>query len=145
MPARENLLQRAFSTFPSGWPGIGLLVLRVAIGGAMIAEGAACLATSERATTWAWTVGLLAVISGGSLLVGFLTPIASALAALTSVAISARPPATLPSTFHATLLIVLVGMVAAAIGLLGPGALSIDARRFGRREIHIPRGQASED
>jgi hypothetical protein len=32
----------------------------------------------------------------------------------------------------------LVALIAAALVLLGPGALSLDARWFGRREIIIP-------
>ena len=39
----------------------------------------------------------------------------------------------------------LVGLAAAvALGLLGPGAFSIDARLFGRREIFIPAKDGSE-
>jgi hypothetical protein len=33
-------------------------------------------------------------------------------------------------------------VLAAAIAFLGPGALSVDARMFGRREIRIPSGSA---
>jgi len=39
-----------------------------------------------------------------------------------------------------------VGLAAAAaLGLVGPGAFSIDARRFGRREIFIPSSDASDN
>jgi hypothetical protein len=39
-----------------------------------------------------------------------------------------------------------VGLAAAiALGLLGPGAFSIDARLFGRREIFIPAKDSAED
>ncbi len=76
-------------------------------------------------------VALFAISSGVSLLLGFLTPIACSVAAIgvTSLAVS-RQEAMLPT--------VLVAIMAAAVALLGPGALSIDARLFGRREIIIP-------
>lgn len=39
----------------------------------------------------------------------------------------------------------IVGLAAAAaLGLVGPGAFSVDARRFGRREIFIPATDRSD-
>ena len=88
----------------------------------------------------AWLTALLAVASGAALLVGFLTPIASTLVALggaavtldamgaTSVNLQADPLATL-----------LVVAIAVAMACLGPGAFSLDAWLFGRREVLIPR------
>ncbi len=81
-------------------------------------------------------VGLLAVSSGASLLIGFLTPGAGAVAGLTIFAIAVSwlpvPPAG-PLLDRVGALC--VAAVAAALVLLGPGALSLDARLFGRREI----------
>jgi hypothetical protein len=37
------------------------------------------------------------------------------------------------------------GIIALALFCLGPGAYSIDARRYGRREIVIPRRVGSEE
>ena len=116
---------------------MGLLLLRVVIGVAMLAESAGCLAIAGRPTAWTWVVGLLGVAVGLALLVGFLTPVAGILAALLGLAIVAWPPAE-SSVLGATFLIVLGCLVAAAVCLLGPGAFSIDAHRFGRREIRIP-------
>jgi uncharacterized membrane protein YphA (DoxX/SURF4 family) len=84
-------------------------------------------------------VAALALTAGASLLAGFLTPIAGALVALGGVgnALSWFPPPS-PNLFDSLLAVVLVVIVAAAIVFLGPGALSIDARLFGRREIVIP-------
>jgi hypothetical protein len=68
-----------------------------------------------------------------------MTPLAGALAALGSVgaAVSWLPsPANSPGAGVAGVLPVLV---ATAIALLGPGAISVDAALFGRREITIPR------
>jgi uncharacterized membrane protein YphA (DoxX/SURF4 family) len=45
--------------------------------------------------------------------------------------------------FETKMMTILIGVVALAVVLLGPGALSIDARLFGRREIIIPRNPPS--
>jgi hypothetical protein len=47
------------------------------------------------------------------------------------------PPPT-PNLFDARLSAILAAIMAAAIVFLGPGAFSLDARMFGRREIIIP-------
>ncbi|HEU4386626.1 MAG TPA: hypothetical protein VFV34_02430 [Blastocatellia bacterium] len=41
-------------------------------------------------------------------------------------------------TFDGRLTVLLLVMISAALALLGPGAYSLDARPFGRREIIIP-------
>jgi uncharacterized membrane protein YphA (DoxX/SURF4 family) len=84
--------------------------------------------------------GLLAIASGASLLLGFLTPAGSAIAGLGCAGMLFSwfpPPAT--NLIEVRLCAILVITVSIAIVLLGPGTLSIDARLFGRREIIIPR------
>src|SRR5262245_42218818 len=114
------------STFPSGAPGIGLLLLRVAVGLMAAIEGT-IYAGRENATLEAWILGLLAIASGVSLLLGFLTAVSSVAAGLAASYLAA------PNFFQANGSAVLIAVIAAAIVLLGPGALSVDARRFGRR------------
>ncbi len=83
--------------------------------------------------------GALAVTSGFCLLSGFLTPITSVLVVLGGLGFAfssfAEPALDL---FDSRLLIVNVIVISIAIALLGPGAYSLDARMFGRREISIP-------
>ena len=136
-------MQRFFSTFPGSWPGLGLLVLRVVVGGAAIAQGAQYIANADR-TAAIWFVGLMSIASGTSLLAGFITPGAGAVAASTTIAIAVNASSPADSrVFMDTVAAVIVTADAAALILLGPGAHSIDAYLFGRREIVIPHDSAS--
>jgi hypothetical protein len=100
-------------------------------------------------------VGVMSAVQGGmslsnaaepsigtvaaSLLIGFVTPGAAAVAGLSLafLAISSFPaPATLLLLDRVGALC--VAAVAGAVALLGPGALSLDARLFGRRELVVP-------
>jgi uncharacterized membrane protein YphA (DoxX/SURF4 family) len=87
-----------------------------------------------------WIVGPALTGSGLFLLAGFLTPLAGALVALTTLATGlawVQPPQ--PDLFQGPLTTGLLTIVAIAIAFLGPGSFSLDRRIFGRREIIIPR------
>lgn len=132
-------MRRLYSTFPGGWPGIGLLILRAAVGVTLITQGVVCLPEFQPSTVATWTACLLAIGTGGSLLVGILTPIASALAVLAVLAtmfLRLPTPNWNAVTIPLSLYTVLIAM---ALAFLGPGAFSLDARLFGRRKIIIPR------
>jgi uncharacterized membrane protein YphA (DoxX/SURF4 family) len=112
--------------------------LRVAVGAIIAAQGTLYLAGAAAFSIW--ITGLLAIASGASLLLGFLTPIGAILAGVGCAAMTLSwIPAPAHSLIELKLSAILVVTVAGAILLLGPGALSIDARLFGRREIIIPR------
>ena len=136
---RRIELQRLFSTFPGGWPGVGLLLLRALVGFMLIARGLAYLNDWSNPAPVTLAAGALAVASGFCLLSGFLTPIAGVLVAIGSLGFAfssfAEPAFDL---FHSKLVIVNVIVISMAIALLGPGAFSLDALMFGRREISIP-------
>jgi uncharacterized membrane protein YphA (DoxX/SURF4 family) len=141
----RNKLQGFSSAFPGGWPGIGLLLLRAALGITAFIQGAVYIGGNPTPITS--IVGLFAIASGGLLLIGFFTPVACVLAGLAALflAILSFPSRTSPNLFDAALPTVLLIVVAAAVVFLGPGALSLDARRFGRREIIIPRTPPSRE
>lgn len=122
-------LQKLFSAFPAGWPGVGLLLLRMLVGVTLIAQTVTQVRSSELSAP-AWVLAVLVILGAGCLLLGFATPVVAVLIALASLA----------STIQNLDTVVL----SIAIALLGPGAFSIDARMFGRREILIPYGSRSQ-
>jgi uncharacterized membrane protein YphA (DoxX/SURF4 family) len=131
-------LQRLFSAFPGGWPGVGLFLLRAAIGLVAVIQGVFYLSTDARSTLGVW-LGLLGLAVGTALLAGFLTPVAGVVVALEALgaALSVLPvPA--PNLLDAKLSLIFAAIITVAIVFLGPGAFSMDARLFGRREIIIP-------
>ena len=132
-------LQRLFSTFPGGRPGIGLLLVRTALGALAVTFGALYLSSSMEHAAAVWLIASVLIVGGVALVIGFLTPFASLGIGLCVLGMVfswfPRPPFAM---FAAPLLVLLVVVIAAGIGLLGPGAFSIDGRLFGRREIVIP-------
>lgn len=128
-----------FSTYPGGYSGLGLLLLRAAVGGTVLVQGVIYLTDRNYPVLRAWTVGLAVIAIGVSILIGFLTPVSSILAGLASLSIALSWfPAPAQNLFDTSLSIISVIVMAAAIILLGPGAFSVDARVFGHREIIIP-------
>ena len=124
-------MQKLFSAFPGGWPGLGLLLLRALVGVTLIAQIVAYVG-STKLSVLGWVVAALVLIIASCLLVGFMTPVAAIVIGLGAIALAASNVL----DTNQTLLNMIV--LTTAIALLGPGAFSIDARMFGRREILIP-------
>jgi hypothetical protein len=118
-----------------------LLLLRGAVGAAAIIKGGGYL--RDAANFGGAIAGLMSLAVGFALLVGFITPIASGLVTLGAFAgCASRIAAT---GMENMALFAFVGTVAASLTLLGPGALSLDSRLFGRREIIIPPSPRSQN
>jgi uncharacterized membrane protein YphA (DoxX/SURF4 family) len=82
---------------------------------------------------------MIAVACGILLVVGFLTPVAGSVIGLgIACVLLTWMPSSQPNRFETALPAIFVGIMSVAIVLLGPGAFSVDARLFGRREIIIP-------
>jgi uncharacterized membrane protein YphA (DoxX/SURF4 family) len=141
---RRQDLRRLYSTFPGGAPGLGLLLLRLAISVTLITQGLAYLPELQELKIESWAVCLLALGSGASLAIGLLTPVAGVLAILAGLGMTFLwPPASNWQFFQGNPLSLDVVIMAMASALLGPGAFSLDARLFGRRKIIIPRSSSS--
>ena len=125
-------MQRLFSTFADGWPGTGLLLLRLLTGTALIHFGIANLReASPLATVVLQSIG---VGAGILLLAGLWTPVAGGLAAIVKVLIAFSRYFSHSGDPWIPLMQAVLG---AALAMVGPGAWSIDARLFGRKRIDI--------
>ena len=135
----EMSLLQMFSLFPDGWPGAGLFLLRAATGVVLIAQGLAYL--GDKRELGMSDLAVVAVLSlvGFLLLIGFLTRFVALAAAMVGIlsVFSWFPSSNVGSLVTPTTA-ALSAVIAVAVICLGPGALSLDARLFGRREIIIP-------
>lgn len=137
------VLQRTFSSFPAGWPGVALFTLRFAVGATAIVEALLAAAAGHFWPTLA--IRCVAALAGLALIVGFATPIASAVIATIGAVLLACLRSSelhLVDSHMALFEMVLIG---SAVTVLGPGASSFDALLFGRREIKIEKRRPGND
>ena len=120
-------------------PGIGLILLRLGVAVGTILEGICGLIGSSEPTPALWAIGLLECVVGLALLIGFLTPIAGFFAMIGNAEIGFSLILRLGAIADARIVnAIYLAVMSLALILLGPGAFSLDARLFGRREIIIP-------
>ena len=120
-------MQRLFSTFPQGPPGVGLVLLRAAVAIPLVQQAIAGLLNGSPPVP----LGLVAAGAALLLLVGLWTPVAGVLLAVVELSLALSHPDE-PWTF------VRFGTLGVALALRGPGGWSVDARLFGRKHIQIP-------
>ena len=129
-------MRRLFSSFAHGAPGVGLLLLRLATGGALICQGVITLLRGVPLAPEVFQVLLIGL--GVLLVVGLWTPIAGALAAFICIWQTVSQPSS-------WLVYLPTAVMAAALALLGPGAWSIDARLYGWKQIRIASRPEKQD
>jgi hypothetical protein len=130
-PARQltsiEIVQKLFSMFPAGAPGIALLLLRLSVAAMLFIDPAGRV-------LWPPSI-LLSVVSAVAAIavtVGFFTPILALICGALKVY-------ALIGTAHGIApLIVLALLLSFAVAMLGPGAYSLDAKMFGRRVVLLP-------
>ena len=106
----------------------------------LTAQGIVYMSGGPDLTLVIYALILLSVASGVSLLIGFLTPVAAILAGVSALCtVLSSTPMPNSQLFDSRFLLINVVVMAAAVAFLGPGAFSLDARLFGRREIIIAR------
>jgi putative oxidoreductase len=119
-------LQRLFSTFASGWPGVGLLMQRILICILLVRFG--IIEFMGKPFSPSMVPQGVAACLGILFLVGLWTPIVGTLIAAIELWIAF---ATGSDPWVQIVLATLGGTVA----MIGPGAWSIDARLFGRKHL----------
>jgi hypothetical protein len=116
--------------FPIGMAGAALFALRVSVAGTLVVDGTAHWAL---VTSFGILVGY--VLPASFLLLGLLTPYFSALSVLIQLDVLISAGGT--DQFHLITSILSSGI----LGMLGPGAYSVDAHLFGRKLISLPPGR----
>jgi putative oxidoreductase len=119
-------VQRLFSTFADGWPGVGLLLQRILTATLLLRMGIGSLAgTSFTISSLPHLFGFFAATL---LLVGLWTPVVGTAIAAVELWIMANR-ADDPWLF------IVLATLGATAAMLGPGAWSLDARLYGRKHI----------
>ena len=119
-------MQRLFSTFADGWPGAGLLLQRLLVGGALIYCANSSLTDALRFDVA--VPELLGAAAGALIIAGLWTPV-------TGIIVSALQGWIAFSRPNGALMPAILAVLGLSLAMIGPGAWSIDARLFGRKQI----------
>ena len=118
-------MQRLFSTFANGWPGLGLLIQRLFTGIALLHDGVVQLQTP---TAGLMIPDITGAILGLFILAGLWTPVVGVLVAAVELWMVVVGGANIWMSLT-------LAVFGGTLVLIGPGAWSIDARLFGRKYI----------
>lgn len=121
-------MQRLYSTFPTGRPGAGLLLLRFAAGCSLIVERIPMMLPIPPSPLLEINAGLICL--GVCVCLGFWTPIMGGLEAVAELLMTVSDPGRYESHM-------LLAVLAISLTMLGPGAWSIDSLIFGRKRITV--------
>jgi putative oxidoreductase len=122
------VLQRLYSTFANGWPGVGLLVQRVIT--AIVLVRFCVVHLTDSAFSMSMIPHIIGACAGILFLVGLWTPFVGTLIAAAELWIAA-------SHLNDPWISIMLATFGGTGAMLGPGAFSIDARLFGRRHLEV--------
>jgi uncharacterized membrane protein YphA (DoxX/SURF4 family) len=134
---------KLYSSFPNGNAGLGLLLLRLVSGGGLIEQGRLvfgnllALAGSNNRTHAELTFAVILSCTGLLVIVGLWTSVATGVATVVA-SIVAATQVTLAGQNVSVSALLFLALLSTVIALLGPGALSADARLFGWKRIRFP-------
>jgi hypothetical protein len=111
-------MQRLFVMFPTGAPGLALVLIRTALGAGLIVTA---IGSTGQGLNW------FAMAVAAGLAAGVATPMLSVLCVAIDVYRMTTGTPTAPCALHV--------VNAVALALLGPGAYSLDSHFFGRRRV----------
>ena len=123
-------MRRLYSTFAGGWPGTGLLLMRLVVGSALIV-GASSILWSDPPPINTTIMSVFLAGCGILLIPGIWTPVAGTLVAVIEI----WQILTLAGDRWVALLL---GTIGGALAMLGPGLWSVDARLFGWKRVEAP-------
>lgn len=122
-------MRRLYSTFAGGRPGIGLLLMRLICGSALIVRATSMLWRDAPINVTA--MGVFSMGCGILLIPGLWTPIAGLLVVVVEVCQALTTPGDLWVPL-------LLGTIGGALAMLGPGLWSVDALLFGWKRVEAP-------
>lgn len=119
-------MQRLFSTFANGWPGVGLLLQRIVT--AILLVHFVIIELTGTSYSPSMIPQIIGACAGILFLVGLWTPIVGTLIVLVELWVA--------MTHIGDLWIpIVLATFGGTAAMIGPGAWSIDARLFGRKHI----------
>ena len=119
-------VQRLFSTFADGLPGGGLLLQRFLAGGTLVYCGA--LSVTKAPYLQLAIPQIFGAVAGVLIIAGLWTPVAGTVAAAVELWIAFSQPNNVSTA-------VILAVLGASLAMIGPGAWSVDARLFGRKQL----------
>jgi putative oxidoreductase len=129
-------VRRFISNFVGGWPALGLLLIRISAGAALITDGKERVYPGQHFGLL--TLGVFTIADGVLMTAGLFTPLAGSFALVLSVSdflLNHEGPC--PA--------ILLACIGAGVAFVGPGACSIDAWLFGMKRIDIDKLEGPSD
>jgi hypothetical protein len=121
-------LQRLYSTFANGWPGVGLLVQRIVA--AIMLVRFCVIQLTDSSFSASMIPHIVGACAAMLFVIGLWTPVVGTLIAVAELWIAV-------THLSDPWISIMLATIGATSAMLGPGAFSVDARLYGRRHLHV--------